>query len=250
MRKWIIGAGVTIVALALGVGAAYGGSRLIKAYRPQIQQAVQSVRRSAPGRNEAVPQTGILPGLRNGGANGPLQGMMERMRERRNRAAETRITMDQAVQSVQTYAAGLGSNFQLAQVLEFQNGFSAVITEKDTGRGATEVLIDPFNGEVLRENGPSVKWNLKYGPGQTASAQKSDNTVTIDQARLAAQAYLDKAHDGAKLNEAGYAFYGYYTFDYSVDGKTAGVLSINGTTQQVWEPVGLGAFVAEKELTK
>jgi hypothetical protein len=74
--------------------------------------------------------------------------------------------------------------------------------------------------------------------------------VTIDQARAAAQAYLDKAHAGAQLNEGGVAFYGYYTFDYSVGGKTAGVVSVNGITQQVWEPVGLGAFVADKEMAQ
>jgi hypothetical protein len=74
--------------------------------------------------------------------------------------------------------------------------------------------------------------------------------VTINQARLAAQAYLDKAHPGAKLTEGGYAFYGYFGFDYSVDGKTAGVISVNGASQQIWEPAGLGKFVGEKEMTQ
>jgi len=250
MRKWIIGAGVTIVALALGVGAAYGVSRLIKTYRPQIQPAVQSVRGNQPLRNEVFPQAGMLPGLRNGGAIGAMQGMRNRMQQQENGRQGNHITLDQAVQSVQTYAADLGGNFQAAQVLEFKNGFYAVITEKDTGRGALEVLIDPFRGMVLREAGPSLQWNLKYGREKNTSAAAGDNSITIDQARTAAQAYLDKTHAGATLNEGGYAFYGYYTFDYSADGKTAGILSVNGTTQQTWEPVGLGGFVAEKELTK
>ncbi len=113
-----------------------------------------------------------------------------------------------------------------------------------------EVLIDPFRGMVLPEAGPSLQWNLKYGREKNSSAPIRDNTVTIDQARQAAQAYLGTAHAGATLNEGGYAFYGYYTFDYSIGGKTAGVLSVNGTTQQVWEPAGLGALVAEKEMTQ
>jgi hypothetical protein len=249
MRKWIIGAGVVIVSLALGVGAAYGTSRLVKAHAPQIRQAVQSVRGNNPARNEVVPSTGFMPGMRNGGPTGPLQGMRNRMQPG-NGQGTTSITLDQAVQSVQTYAAGLGANFQVAQVLEFQNGFYAVITEKDTGRGAVEVLIDPFRGMVLREAGPSLQWNLKYGREQNSSASTGDNSVTIDQARAAAQAYLDKAHAGAQLNEGGVAFYGYYTFDYSIGGKTAGVVSVNGITQQVWEPVGLGAFVADKEMAQ
>jgi hypothetical protein len=261
MRKWIIGAGVTIVALALGVGAAYGGSQLIKTYRPQIRDAIQNLRGNLPSGNDALPETGRVPGLNRlpgmMGGNGPLQGMRDRMQGLRNRAqdprnrgSETRVTLDQAVQAGQDYAAGLGSNFQLAQVLEFQNGFYAVVTEKDSGRGALEILIDPYRGTVLPEMGPAMQWNLKYGRGQDPSKPAGDNTEAIDQARLAAQTFLDKAHPGAKLNEGGVAFYGYFSFNYSVDGKTAGVISVNGATQQVWEPVGLGAFVGEKEMTQ
>jgi hypothetical protein len=249
MRKWIIGAGVVIISLALGVGAAYGTSRLIKAYAPQIRQAVQSMRGNDLPRNQGVPATGFMPGMRNDGQIGPLQGMRNRMQPGSGQGT-TQITLDQAVQSVQTYASGLGANFQVAQVLQFRNGFYAVITEKNTGRGALEVLIDPYRGMVLRETGPSLEWNLKYGRGNNSSAPAGDNSVTIDQARTAAQNFLDTAHAGAQLNEGGVAFYGYYTFEYSIDGKTAGVISVNGTTQQVWEPVGLGAFVAEKELTQ
>ncbi len=243
MRKWIIGAGVVVVSLALGVGAAYGTSRLIKANAPQIRQAVQSVRGNNTSRNNRFPQSGILPG----GGNGEQTSPFRNGQKPGSRPSAAQITLDQAVQSVQTYAADLGANFQVAQVMQFQNGFYAVITEKDTGRGALEVLIDPFRGMVLREAGPSLEWNLKYGREKNSSNPAGDNSVTIDQARTAAQSYLDKAHSGAQLNEGGFAFYGYYTFDYSVDGKTAGVVSVNGTTQQVWEPMGLGALVTEKE---
>ena len=93
-------------------------------------------------------------------------------------------------------------------------------------------------------------WNGKYGSMHARQVQTGDNTVTLDQARQTAQAYLDKTHPGAKLNEGGYSFYGYYTFDYSVDGKTAGMLSVNGVTGQVWEHTWHGAFVAEKEMTQ
>jgi hypothetical protein len=256
MRKWIIGAGVTIAALALGMGAAYGGSLLIKAYRPQIRQAIQSVRGNTQSENNVLPETGILPGMngmpgvRNGGGNGPLQRMWDRMQERRNRNSETRISMDQAVQAAETYAAGLGSNFAVAEVMEFQNNFYAVITEKDTGRGALEVLIDPYDGAITPEPGSNMMWNGKYGSMHARQVQTGDTTVTLDQARQTAQAYLDKTHPGAKLNEGGYSFYGYYTFDYSVDGKTAGMLSVNGVTGQVWEHTWHGAFVAEKEMTQ
>jgi hypothetical protein len=263
MRKWIIGAGVTIAALALGVGAAYGGSQLIKTYRPQIREAIQNVRGNLPSGKTSLPETGRVPdlngfpGMRNGGGNGPMQGMRDRMeklrdrvQDRRNRNSETRITLDQAVQAAQTYAAGLGANFSVAEVMEFERNFYAVILEKDSGRGAQEVLIDPYDGWVTPEPGPNMMWNLKYGRMHAGSAQTGDNAVTLDQARQAAQEYLDPAHPGAKLNGSGYSFYGYYTFDYSVDGKTAGMLSVNGTTRQVWEHTWHGTFVAEKEMTQ
>jgi hypothetical protein len=44
MRSWLIGIGVAVAAGALGIGAAYGGSELIKTYRPDIIQNVRSVR--------------------------------------------------------------------------------------------------------------------------------------------------------------------------------------------------------------
>lgn len=263
MRKWIIGAGVTIVALALGVGAAFGGSQLIKTYRPQIREAIQNVRGNLPAGNEALPGTGRvpgvggLPGMMGGGGNGPLQDMRDRMQGLRDRVqnqrggnSDTRITMDQAAQAADTYAAGLGSNFTVAEVMEFERNFYAAIVEKDSGRGALEVLIDPYSARVTPEPGPNIMWNLKYGRMHAGVAPTGDNTVTPDSARQAAQEYLDKAYPGAKLNEGGFAFYGYYTFDYSVDGKTAGMLSVNGATSQVWEHTWHGGFVAEKEMTQ
>jgi hypothetical protein len=43
MRTWLIGIAVAVVAAALGVGAANGGSAVMKAYRPQ-NAAVEIVR--------------------------------------------------------------------------------------------------------------------------------------------------------------------------------------------------------------
>ena len=70
----------------------------------------------------------------------------------------------------------------------------------------------------------------------------------VQAAREAAQKYLDQYYPGAQVNEGGYAFYGYYTFDYSVDGRTAGMLSVHGTSGETWMHTWHGAFVAEKEM--
>ena len=52
--------------------------------------------------------------------------------------------------------------------------------------------------------------------------------VSLEEAQSAAQDYLDKSVADASVSDEGVAFYGYYTFDYQVDGKMAGMLSVNG----------------------
>ena len=61
MRKWIIGIGLAIAAAALGVGAAYGGSLVIRAYAPQIRQSIQSERGNS---TVPFPAYGGMRGLR------------------------------------------------------------------------------------------------------------------------------------------------------------------------------------------
>jgi hypothetical protein len=49
------------------------------------------------------------------------------------------------------------------------------------------------------------------------------------------------------IAEEGYTFYGYYTFDYEVEGEMAGMLSVNGYTSSVWPHTWHGDFIAEEE---
>ena len=45
----------------------------------------------------------------------------------------------------------------------FDNNAYARITEKSTGIGAMELLVDPASLVVFPEYGPNMMWNLKYG---------------------------------------------------------------------------------------
>jgi aromatic ring-cleaving dioxygenase len=159
-----------------------------------------------------------------------------------------RITIDQAIQAAQGYATQVGTNLTVAEVMEFQNNFYALVTEKDTSRGAFELLIDPYTGAVSREIGPDMMWNIKYGYMRTSNS--TDNTVTLEQAQADAQKALDAQVPGAKLETDGYSFYGYYTFDYQVNSQIAGMLSVNGFDGQVWFHTWHGSFIAEKEVGK
>jgi hypothetical protein len=255
MRSWLIGIGVAVVAGALGVGAAYGGSELVKTYRPELIQNIQPVR-GADARDGGFWMMG--PGVTTGDPNGS-GGMRERLKDRvdkfRDRrsgrsggTAGERISIETAAQTAETYTAKLGSEFRVAEVMEFERNFYAVIVEKETGRGAFEVLIDPFSGTVTPEPGPNMMWNGKYGGRMHRTGQTGENKLSIEEALTAAQKYLDQAEPGATVAADGVSFYGYYTFDYSIDGKTAGMLSVHGSTGEVWPHTWHGAFVAEKEM--
>jgi len=167
------------------------------------------------------------------------------------------ITLEQAEQSAAQYAQSLGSNLKVAEVMQFDNGFYAEIVEKDTGLGAQEILIDQYTGAAFPEYGPNMMWNTKYGHmgggfggmmggmmrGWFNQQPSGKLTVTPDQARKDAQAYLDQAQPGVKVGDDITQFYGYYTLHTFKDGKVNGMLSVNGYSGQVWYHTWHGAFV-------
>ena len=196
-------------------------------------------------------------------------------------AGATPITPEQAVQAVQQYLQGLNNqDLQLGEVMEFSGNFYAQVKEKSTGTGAFELLVNRYSGAVHPEPGPNMMWNTKYGHMSGVSAMMGrmrgmmggrgtaddawngmmrgggmmgglqplptgDVTVTKEQARENAQAFLDDELPGAKLADDTGSFYGYYTIDFMKDGKTYGMLSVNGYTGQVWYHTWHGEFIEE-----
>ncbi|MCL4561746.1 MAG: PepSY domain-containing protein [Chloroflexi bacterium] len=164
-----------------------------------------------------------------------------------------RISVDQAIQQAQAYVSDFGTGLQVSEVMEFSENFYVVVKETSTGRGAMELLVDPYTGAVFPEYGPNMMWNSKYSPmgamgRMMGGITGGDNTLSIDQAIQDGQKYLDVNMAGAKLETDGIAFYGHYTFDYTVDGKTAGMLSVNGITGNVWLHTWHGSFIQETEV--
>jgi len=174
------------------------------------------------------------------------------------------------------------SNLEVTEVIEFANNYYAEVEEKDTGIGAMELLINRPGNRVYQEPGPNMMWNAKYGmmsgngdrrgmmgPGgggmmgpngqymmggssASASAQNPrSNTadkmaVSPEQARKIADAYLSRVSPGTRAEEPT-RFYGYYTIDTENDGKTSGMLSVNGYSGEVWYHSWHGPFVAKEE---
>ena len=208
---------------------------------------------------------GYGPGMMGGNGYGP--GMMGGYGY--NNTNVTPLTVDQAKAAAQKYLAAINnSDLSIAEVMVFSNNAYVAVKETSTGKGAFELLVDPVSQVAYPEPGPDMMWNLKYGGlnhqsmmggygggmmrnygwnGTAPSGSTADMTVTVQQAVQYAQKYLDANVAGATAANDPMQFYGYYTLDFSRDGKVAGMLSVNGYTGQVFLHTWHGTFVQEAQ---
>lgn len=156
-----------------------------------------------------------------------------------------RLTLQQALEKAQE-AISDDENLEIAEIMEFDENFYAVVIEKDSGRGAMELLVDPYSGRVFPEYGPNMMWNQKYG--HMGRWLGGTSRLSLEEAQAAAQDWLDAELPGAEIEGMGIEFYGYFTFDYTVDGRTAGMLSVNAASGRVWPHTWHGEFIAETEM--
>jgi len=249
MRQGLKWALLVIAAAAIGLGLA---ALSAVGARAQGQAAWGPGYTYSP----AAPSQGITPTIPYGYPGwGMGPGMMGGFFGRSANANGSPITLDKAAQIATQFAQSFAPNLKVAEVMQFQYNFYAEIVEKDTGTGAQEILIDPTSGAVYPEFGPNMMWNTKYSPmgrggmmGGWCTQSGGPMTVTPDQARQDAQAYLDQAMPGVKVGNDITPFYGYYTLHTYTGDKVSGMLSVNGYTGQVWYHTWHGAFVAMKEL--
>jgi hypothetical protein len=167
----------------------------------------------------------------------------------------TAVSLDQAVTTSKQYVATLNnSDLALIEVEEYTTNFYGVVKEKSTGVNAFQILIDKYTGAVYPEYGPNMMWNTKYSPmgwmhgGTWFSAPSAQMPVTLAQAHDNAAQYLKTYLPNATVEDKGDTFYGYYNFDVLQNGKTYGMLSVNGYTGAVWYHTWHGTFVQTKEL--
>jgi hypothetical protein len=157
-----------------------------------------------------------------------------------------RLSLDQARTLAEGYAAAAGADFAVAEVMEFDNNFYAMIEETSTGRGAFEILIDPYSGAVGPEPGPNMMWNDKYG--HMSFGAGGENQLSMEAAQAGAQQALESEIPGATVHQDGASFYGYYTFDFDgPDGEIAGMLSVDADSGGVWLHTWHGDFISEWE---
>jgi len=171
----------------------------------------------------------------------------------------TPLSLDQAVTRGEQYVASLGGDLELAEVMEFSNHFYGEVKEKSTDIHAFEFLMDKYSGAISPEPGPNMMWNTKYGHmgggmmggGMMGTwrwgSSSVTNRITPEQAKQFAQQYLDANLPGATVGEVA-PFYGYYTLHVEREGKTIGMLSVNGFDGAVWYHTWHGRFIGMKEL--
>jgi hypothetical protein len=245
--------GILLSALIFGAGLFVGRTSLgLAGYGPR-------------GMSLVAPRAGMGWGNHNPSMMGNGYSMMGGYRSG-NTANIKPLTVDQAKQAVESYLTGLNnSDLELKEIMIFDNNAYARITEKSTGIGAMELLVDPVSLSVFPEYGPNMMWNLKYGhmggavgmmggyggmmgdrnanPGSVSATM----TVTTDQAAKIAQQYLDQQFPGYQAASEPDPFYGYYTIDILKDGKPTGMLSVNGFSGQVFLHTWHGTFIEMSE---
>lgn len=149
-------------------------------------------------------------------------------------------TLDQARQRADAFAHRL--DLHVGEVMQFSKNFYAEL-KTPSGKPATEILVNPANGDTGIEYGPAMMWNADYGMHPRSQTQ---TRLSPDQAQHRAQQWLrDRRSDltAAKPD----AFPGYYTLHTMRTGKINGMLSVNASTGAVWYHTWHGTYISTSE---
>ena len=165
---------------------------------------------------------------------------------------EGSLSIDDAVDVVEGYISSGGyADLEIAEVMEFEENFHAIVREHDTGIGAMELLVDKRTGAVSPEMGPNMMWNGRHGMrgGRGMMGRSSaTNTISEGEALEIAQRWLDAHRPGTVTEEHADPFYGYYTIHTMADDQIEGMLSVHGATGQVWYHTWHGPFIQMLEM--
>ena len=256
-------AALAIVVVGTSIASAYAfgwGMRTQTPYAPHTGAPVNQYQGFAPitQTDTSVPtlytpnqivSSGYGPGYGRGGCMGGRWGWGPNSYQ----TTTTTIAINQAVGIAETYVASLNNaDLKVTEVEEYQNNFYVAVSDKSTGNGAFELLINKVTGIVRPEMGPNMMWNTQYSfrMGWCNWAQGTTTatpTVTADQAKTTAQQYLNSYLSGTTTGDIT-TFPGYYTIEVLNNDSPYGMLSVNAFTWQVWYHTWHGAFIAEQEV--
>ena len=168
------------------------------------------------------------------------------------------LSLEEAEAAAAGYLDRLGyAGLHLTEMMEFEHNFYAIVAEENTGNGAKDLLVDTSSGAVGPAPGPNMMWNAKYGMHRggrlgmrrselaegMGSFSTGEMTLMPAEAEELAQVWLDASLPGRTAGEAD-EFYGYYTLHYLKDGEIEGMLSVHGSSGDIWHHSWHGDFVA------
>lgn len=198
----------------------------------------------------------------NPGNMGSMSGMMMVSGANAYRHDGAMVTMADAIDIGGRFMNSLGnSTLALDEVEEWEFNYYIVVKEAAPSQyKAFQLIIDKWTGFVMPEPGPSMMWNQKYGgmmnnmtdgmPGQMKRRDRKITepafTITPEAATSAASQFLHERFRHALVVEGQPdVFFGYYNFDVNdaVTGTKYGMLSVNGSTGQVWYHTWHGNFI-------
>jgi hypothetical protein len=158
------------------------------------------------------------------------------------------VSLEEVETAVHDYVERMGyTDLEVIEVMEFERNYYAIVAEEDTGIGAMELLVDKTSGTMGPEPGPNMMWNTKYGmmgrgSGMMGGYATDEMTLSPEQAQDVAQRWLDANLSGRTAGKAD-SFYGYYTLHFLNDGEIEGMLSVHGSSGDVWYHSWHGDFV-------
>jgi len=163
-------------------------------------------------------------------------------------------SLEEVQETIERYVDRLSyTGLHVTEVMEFERNYYAIVAEEETGMGAMELLVDKSSGAVEPEPGPNMMWNAKYGRmgrggmmGMMSSYSDDEMVLSPDEAQDVAQRWLNVNLPGRTAGEPD-PFYGYYTLHFLNDGEIEGMLSVHGSSGDVWYHSWHGNFIAMAE---
>ncbi len=160
-------------------------------------------------------------------------------------------SFDDAKTLADQYVSKVGSGLRIVEIEEWTSNFYIRVQEGSTGTNAFELLVNRYGSQVGPEPGPNMMWNRKYGMmggmmGHLYGTNSNNMTINATGASQIAQKWLNSNYPDTQVEDPD-TFYGYYTMDFSKDGNTVGMLSVNGYTGAVWFHTWHGSFIERTE---
>lgn len=147
---------------------------------------------------------------------------------------------------VDEYVNRIDPNLKVADIFIYSDSdYYFSIEEEDTGKGAMELLVNPYTGAIRPEQGPFRMWNNKYGMHGRGygmmgipyyyNDDKSITKITRNDAIIIANEYIqNNINTNYNVLDEGHEFYGYFTFHVEYQENTVGMISVNYYTGEVW----------------